>query len=105
VTDRQRLSLILTLLGGALIVAAGVLTLFEHGTLSLVVAGLGLVVGLVGIAIRRQTPPGPVPAAPVATDGIRAERESNGEVAAVRMLRTARPELSLLDATRIVRGL
>jgi hypothetical protein len=36
---------------------------------------------------------------------VRAERESAGEVAAVRMLRTEQPELSLVDAAQLVRGL
>jgi len=104
-TDRRRLALVLTLLGGALIVAAGVLTLFDRNTPAVVCIVLGLVVALAGIAARRQTPAGPVAVTPVDADAVRAEREAHGEEAAVRMLRTARPGLSLLDATRVVRGL
>jgi hypothetical protein len=103
--DRRQLALFLTLLGGALIVAAGVLTLQDQNPPAVVCIALGLVVALIGIGARRQAPAGPVAATPVDTDAVRAERETHGEVAAVRMLRTARPELSLLDATRIVRGL
>lgn len=103
--DRRQLALFLTLLGGALIVAAGVLTLQNSNTAAVVCIAAGLAVALVGIAARRQTPAGPVPVTPVDTDRIRTEREDGGEEAAVRMLRTQRPELSLLDATRIVRGL
>ncbi len=104
-TDRRRLSLIVTLLGSAFIIAAGVLNLLGHGVASLVCVVLGLVVGLVGIGLRPRTPPGAPPTATVDTARIREEREVNGEVAAVRMLRTERPDLPLLDATRIVRGL
>lgn len=104
-TDRRRLSLVVTLLGSAFIIAAGVLNLLGRGVPSLVCVVLGLVVGLVGIGLRPRRPAGPPPAAPVDTARIREEREVNGEEAAVRMLRTERPELSLLDATRVVRNL
>lgn len=104
-TDRRRLSLVLTLLASAFIIGAGVLTLLDLGTSALVCIVLGLVVGLVGVGLRPRRPPGPGPVAAVDTDRIRSEREANGEVAAVRMLRTARPDLSLLEATRTVRGL
>ena len=103
--DRRRLSLLVTLLGSAFIIAAGVLNLLGEGVSSLVCVVLGLVVGLVGIGLRPRRPLGAPPAAPLDTTRIREEREANGEEAAVRMLRTERPDLPLLDATRIVRAL
>jgi hypothetical protein len=106
VNDRRRLALIVTLLGSAFLIAAGVLNLLGQGVASLVCIGLGLVVGLVGIGLRPRTPPaGPSPVGTVDRDRIRTERDDHGEAAAVHMLRAARPELSLLDATRIVRRL
>jgi hypothetical protein len=56
----------------------------------------------------RRPRTGSGPPAPIAADhvpAVRAERERSGEVAAVRMLRTERPELSLVDAVRLVRDL
>jgi hypothetical protein len=47
----------------------------------------------------------PVEIEPGLAAAVRAERESAGEVAAVRMLRTEQPELSLPDAAQLVRGL
>jgi len=47
----------------------------------------------------------PVEIEPGLAAAVRAERESVGEVAAVRMLRTEQPELSLVDAAQLVRGL
>jgi hypothetical protein len=47
----------------------------------------------------------PVEIEPGLAAAVRAERESAGEVAAVRMLRTEQPELSLVDAAQLVRGL
>lgn len=104
-TDRRRLSLIVTLLASAFLVGAGVLTMLGRGGAALVCIVVGLVVGLVGVVLRPRTLPGPAPAAPVGTARLREEREVNGEEAAVRMLRAERPELSLLDATKVVRGL
>lgn len=103
--DRRRLSLIVTLLASAFIIAAGVLNLLGQGVASLVCVGLGLVVGLVGVGLRPRTPTNAPQAAVIDRDAIRAEREEKGEVAAVKMLRTAHPALSLLDATKLVRGL
>ena len=47
----------------------------------------------------------PVEIEPGRAAAVRAERERAGEVAAVRMLRTEQPELSLPDAAQLVRGL
>jgi hypothetical protein len=47
----------------------------------------------------------PVEIEPSLAAAVRAERERAGEVAAVRMLRTEQPELSLLDAVQLVRNL
>lgn len=47
----------------------------------------------------------PVEIEPSLAAAVRAERERAGEVAAVRMLRTEQPELSLPDAVRLVRNL
>jgi hypothetical protein len=105
VNDRRRLSLIVTLLGSAFIIAAGVLNLLGQGVASLVCVVLGLVVGLVGIGLRPRPQPHADRAAVIDRDALRAERDEKGEVAAVTMLRTANPALSLLDATKIVRGL
>ena len=104
-TDRRRLSLVVTLIGSAFIIAAGVLNLLGLGVASLVCVVLGLVVGLVGIGLRPRPEPGPGPAPIIDRDALRAERDEKGEAAAVRMLRTAHPGLPLLDATKIVRGL
>jgi hypothetical protein len=47
----------------------------------------------------------PVEIEPGRAAAVRAERERAGEVAAVRMLRTEQPELSLPDAVQLVRNL
>jgi hypothetical protein len=47
----------------------------------------------------------PVEIEPGRAGAVRAERERAGEVAAVRMLRTEQPELSLPDAVQLVRNL
>jgi hypothetical protein len=46
----------------------------------------------------------PVEIEPGRAAAVRAERERVGEVAAVRMLRTEQPELSLPDAVQLVRN-
>jgi hypothetical protein len=57
--------------------------------------------------LRRRTAASttPVEIEPSIAAAVRAERERAGVVAAVRMLRTEQPELSLLDAVRLVRNL
>lgn len=78
------------------------------GPLPLAIALLAVALVLVVAAsLRRGAPEGPPPPVdPAQEPDIRAVRDRDGEVAAVvRRLRDARPELSLLDATRMVRSL
>jgi hypothetical protein len=57
--------------------------------------------------LRRGPAAGTAPAEiePSRAAAVRAERERAGEAAAVRMLRTEQPELSLRDAVQLVRNL
>jgi hypothetical protein len=66
-----------------------------------------MVVVSVATSMRRRRAP-QVPPAPLDPDQattIRAERERKGEIAAIRLLRKQRPELSLADAVQLMRGL
>jgi hypothetical protein len=69
---------------------------------------LGLAAAAVAAWDLRRRPAAsttPVEIEPSLAAAVRAERERAGEVAAVRMLRTEQPELSLLDAVQLVRNL
>lgn len=93
----------------ALYVAAAICILLGNPTSALVLVVIGAVV-LLGVSLLRMTarrgPDHSRPEIPedVATD-LRREREQVGEVSAVSQLRKRYPELSLLDATRLVRDL
>jgi hypothetical protein len=69
---------------------------------------LGLIAAATAVWELRRRPAArrtPVEIEPGLAAAVRAERERAGEVAAVRMLRTERPELSLHDAVQLVRNL
>jgi hypothetical protein len=69
---------------------------------------LGLVAAVVAVWELRRRPAAsatPVEIEPSLAAAVRAERERAGEVAAVRMLRSEQPQLSLVDAARLVRDL
>lgn len=101
-----RLVTTLRLLAVALLVAAALLTLLSLTGYGLLALGLGLgVFGLAELLGRRPSGPPPGPLASEHADRLRLVRDEHGQVAAVRELRHARPELSLADAARLVREL
>lgn len=96
---------LLRLLPLAILLAAGVIGFAGRTTLALLGLALGFAaLVLVGMALRR--PPGPAPElGPDEASALRVRRERDGEFPAARQLREGRPEVSLLDAVRLVRGL
>lgn len=89
-----------------ILLAAAVATLFGQSMLALVGLVVGLVVVFVVLGTPQRMPSGPPPElTPEEAGMIHARRERDGEIAAVRCLRTLHPQLSLVEAVELVRTL
>jgi hypothetical protein len=76
------------------------------GIVSLCLWAAMTVVAITASVRRRRAPRlPPAPLNPDEATTIRAERERRGEVAAIKLLRKQRPELSLADAVQLMRSL
>ncbi len=91
------------LVPAALLVATALAAVTGWWLAAIVFACAG-VIAAIALGLR-GTPVAAVEMEPDQSAAVRAERERAGEVAAVRMLRTERPDLSLADAVRLVRAL
>jgi hypothetical protein len=89
----------------ALIAAAAIACLTGWPVLALILLVLGITATVVvGDTIGR--PNGlPLCLEPDLAAEIRAERDEDGELAAIKLLRTRKPDLTLADAVRLVRDL
>ncbi|MGQ0573716.1 MAG: hypothetical protein ACT4RN_05855 [Pseudonocardia sp.] len=95
----------LRMIAVALFVAAGLLGLVTGVADGLLVLALGIVT--LGIAeLFKHRPRGQQQS--VAADDVillREQRDQDGEIAAIRALRSRRPDLTLVEAVKLVRGL
>lgn len=89
-----------------LLVAAGLAGLVVDPPVpGLVVVALGVTLIVAQVTRRRADAGQPEPLDPGRAAELRAHRDREGELAAVRALRRQRPELSLVDAVTLVRDL